>query len=92
MKSICGFASTDGSIDDKKVASVPAIFTASKYFLSLLFPPPPHPQPLSLVLTQVFSSTHSDGKLSVDELLEKAHRDGLKIYSLTDHDNMAGNL
>ncbi|KAL6635144.1 hypothetical protein ACP70R_027815 [Stipagrostis hirtigluma subsp. patula] len=35
-------------------------------------------------------SAHSDGSLSPAELVQRAHRNGVKILALTDHDTMAG--
>uniref|UniRef100_A0ACD5XCZ0 Uncharacterized protein n=1 Tax=Avena sativa TaxID=4498 RepID=A0ACD5XCZ0_AVESA len=35
-------------------------------------------------------SKHSDGFLSPSALVERAHRNGVKVLSLTDHDTMAG--
>nr|CAB3448083.1 unnamed protein product [Digitaria exilis]CAB3504538.1 unnamed protein product [Digitaria exilis] len=35
-------------------------------------------------------STRSDGTLSPAELVERAHRNGVKVFALTDHDTMAG--
>ncbi|KAB8090590.1 hypothetical protein EE612_015814 [Oryza sativa] len=35
-------------------------------------------------------SNHSDGFLSPSELVERAHRNGVKVLALTDHDTMAG--
>ncbi|RCV19615.1 hypothetical protein SETIT_3G400100v2 [Setaria italica] len=35
-------------------------------------------------------SNHSDGFLSPTALVERAHRNGVKVLSLTDHDTMAG--
>ncbi|VAI49243.1 unnamed protein product [Triticum turgidum subsp. durum] len=35
-------------------------------------------------------STRSDGSLSPAALVERAHRNGVKVFALTDHDTMAG--
>ncbi|CAO2040652.1 unnamed protein product [Urochloa humidicola] len=35
-------------------------------------------------------SARSDGSLSPAELVERAHRNGVKVFALTDHDTMAG--
>lgn len=35
-------------------------------------------------------SIHSDGFLSPSALVERAHRNGVKVLALTDHDTMAG--
>ncbi|RLN08019.1 hypothetical protein C2845_PM11G25490 [Panicum miliaceum] len=35
-------------------------------------------------------SARSDGTLSPTELVERAHRNGVKVFALTDHDTMAG--
>ncbi|CAN6313760.1 unnamed protein product [Urochloa humidicola] len=45
----------------------------------------------SSVLFELHShSNHSDGFLSPSALVERAHRNGVKVLALTDHDTMAG--
>ncbi|KAG8097161.1 hypothetical protein GUJ93_ZPchr0013g37040 [Zizania palustris] len=45
----------------------------------------------SSVLFELHShSIHSDGFLSPSALVERAHRNGVKVLALTDHDTMAG--
>src|SRR5690554_1604975 len=37
-------------------------------------------------------STHSDGKLNVEELINKLYLDNVEVFALTDHDTISGIL
>ncbi|XP_009596364.1 uncharacterized protein [Nicotiana tomentosiformis] len=49
------------------------------------------PQPKEKLVFELHShSIHSDGFLSPFKLVERAHQNGVKVLSLTDHDTMSG--
>lgn len=51
----------------------------------------PWNQPKEKLVFELHShSTHSDGFLSPSKLVERAHQNGVKVLSLTDHDTLSG--
>ncbi|CAH9074723.1 unnamed protein product [Cuscuta epithymum] len=51
---------------------------------------PWHQRKEKLVFELHTHSTHSDGYLSPSKVVERAHQNGVKVLSLTDHDTMSG--